>query len=137
MVCDAIATARARVTAGQTLQALEPRQIQELITQFLKTQEGFEIASAGIWGNTITVYVKSPYFCVQFNVKTGEVLIRAYDTLAFDEQKLAEAVAGWVGQVAGAAYQEQVAKLLAKIGHVTSAQRTKGHHSALVVKMRI
>jgi len=137
MPCDAIATARAQVPTTQVLKALTPEQVGEVIRQYLTAQEGFEVQQVDIAGQVITVFISQPAFTLQFYMKTGQVVVRSLYGLAFNRDKLANDVAAWVGQVAGVAFQEKVAAILGQIGAVTEKSRTPGHHSALVVKMRI
>jgi hypothetical protein len=141
MPCDAIATCRARVAATQPLKALTQEQIGEVIKQYLEQHEGFEVASVGVghppssaW---VFVRVKNPPFMVRFNTQTGEAYLDTTWGLNFDREKLLNEIVSWVGQVSGVAYQGLVAQLLSKVGPVSSVQRTEGHHSALVVKMRL
>jgi hypothetical protein len=136
MVCDAIAVCRAQVATTQTLKALTPNQIGEAIKGYLE-QQGLAVGSMAIRRSLVTVAVKQPSFSVQFNCTTGEITsIRGWN-VAFNLQSLLDEIVAWVGQVAGVAYQQKIAALLGKVGAVSSVTRSPGHHSALVVKMRM
>lgn len=139
MVCDAIATARARVKSTEVLKALSPEQIGEALRQYLIAQEGFQsVVVSSASNRAVMVRVKGAVsFEVTFYPQTGEVAVRSAWGVTFNRDKLAQVLAVWVGQVAGVAYQEKVAALLSQLGAVTSRSRTSGHHSALVLKLQV